>query len=218
MTPQPPNRPPQTLIGGAVPAQSALEDAGEIELTDADILDAMREIPGYLDITTADFRTIYHLAHRHAIDRLFRGIDAGRLMRSGVRPLVPETPLAEAIPLFVAQGLKTLPVVTPDGQVVGVLTETDIIRALGAGTFLDFLNALLAGSGSVGPDLGRRLAGELMTAPAVTVPTEAGVQEVLAAFAAHPGRGMPVVGPAGRLAGVLLRKDFMRACPLGGDA
>ena len=57
-----------------------------------------------------------------------------------------------------------------------------------------------------------------MTAPAVTVPTEAGLREVLAAFAAHPGRGMPVVGPAGRLAGVLLRKDFMRACPLGGDA
>ena len=42
----------------------------EPELTDEDILDAMRQIPGYLDISTEDFRTIYHLAWRHAMARL----------------------------------------------------------------------------------------------------------------------------------------------------
>ena len=39
-------------------------------LTDADILDAMQHIPGYLDISTDDFRVIYHLAWRHAAARL----------------------------------------------------------------------------------------------------------------------------------------------------
>lgn len=42
----------------------------EPELTDADILDAMQNIPGYLDISTEDFRVIYHLAWRHAVARL----------------------------------------------------------------------------------------------------------------------------------------------------
>jgi CBS domain-containing membrane protein len=42
----------------------------EPELTDEDILDAMRHIPGYLDISTEDFRIIYHLAWRHAVARL----------------------------------------------------------------------------------------------------------------------------------------------------
>jgi CBS domain-containing membrane protein len=42
----------------------------EPELTDADILDAMQHIPGYLDISTEDFRVIYHLAWRHAVERL----------------------------------------------------------------------------------------------------------------------------------------------------
>lgn len=42
----------------------------EPELTDADILDAMQHIPGYLDISTEDFRVIYHLAWRHAVARL----------------------------------------------------------------------------------------------------------------------------------------------------
>jgi CBS domain-containing membrane protein len=41
----------------------------EPELTDADILDAMQHVPGYLDISTEDFRVIYHLAWRHAVER-----------------------------------------------------------------------------------------------------------------------------------------------------
>lgn len=42
----------------------------EIELSDEDILDAMAHISGYIDISAEDFRTIYHLAWRHAIARL----------------------------------------------------------------------------------------------------------------------------------------------------
>jgi hypothetical protein len=42
----------------------------EPELTDEDIIDAMQHVPGYLDISTEDFRIIYHLAWRHAAARL----------------------------------------------------------------------------------------------------------------------------------------------------
>ena len=42
----------------------------EPELSDEDFLDAMDHIPGYLDISTEDFRVIYHLAWRHAVARL----------------------------------------------------------------------------------------------------------------------------------------------------
>jgi CBS-domain-containing membrane protein len=42
----------------------------ELELNDEDILDAMQHVPGYLDISTEDFRVIYHLAWRHAVARL----------------------------------------------------------------------------------------------------------------------------------------------------
>jgi CBS-domain-containing membrane protein len=47
-----------------------IEQMLEPELTDADILDAMQHIPGYLDISTEDFRVIYHLAWQHAVARL----------------------------------------------------------------------------------------------------------------------------------------------------
>ncbi len=50
--------------------ESSEEGKCELELSDEDILDAMQHIPGYLDISTEDFRIIYHLAWQHAMERL----------------------------------------------------------------------------------------------------------------------------------------------------
>lgn len=190
---------------------SAQDDPAEIELTDDDILEAMREIPGYLDITAMDFRAVYRLAHRHAIDRLFSGITAGRLMRREVSPLTPEIPLAEAIPSFVRQGLKSLPVVDGQQRVLGILTETDVLRWLGAETFLGLLARVIMDDSCIKSEQHHRPVGEFMTSPVVSVPLDAGLRELLAAFAGHPGRAMPVISTDGRLAGLLLRKVFLSA-------
>jgi hypothetical protein len=56
--------------------RNRLEDH-EPELSDEDILDAMQHIPGYLDISTEDFRIIYHLAWQHAMERLQAGKGKG---------------------------------------------------------------------------------------------------------------------------------------------
>ena len=39
-------------------------------MSDEDILDAMKSIPGYLDITPGDFKEIFRYAYRHAIERM----------------------------------------------------------------------------------------------------------------------------------------------------
>lgn len=57
--------------------ESNAPDIGELELSDEDILDAMQHIPGYLDISTEDFRIIYHLAWQHAMERLQARKDRG---------------------------------------------------------------------------------------------------------------------------------------------
>lgn len=36
-------------------------------ITEEDVLDAMKKIPGYLDITTSDFLKIYRIAFDHAV-------------------------------------------------------------------------------------------------------------------------------------------------------
>lgn len=184
----------------------------ELELSDEDILDAMRRIPGYIDITTSDFREVYRLAHTHALERLFDSIRAGALMRIGSRPLRPDMRMDEAARLLVEQGLKSLPVVDGAGAVVGVLTESDFLRRLHAETFLELLLRLVREPATFGHRCHETPVAEAMTAPAVTVAEDASFRQILAAFRAHPGRSMPVTDSDGRLRGILLRKDFIASC------
>ena len=40
-----------------------------LELSEADIVEAMRALQGYVDITPGAFREIYHSAYTHAIQQ-----------------------------------------------------------------------------------------------------------------------------------------------------
>ena len=190
------------------------EDTPEIELTDDDILDAMQHIPGYLDITTEDFRSIYHLAHRHALERMFVGVTAGRLMRRAIEPLRPDTTLDLAARSIADSGYKGLPVVDANGYVIGMLTENDYLKRLKAENFLELLLKMLEDSFEFTHRCHETAVSVAMTQPVVTVGQGAGFLEILDAFHQHAGRSMPVTGADGRLIGLLLRKDFFAAYKL----
>ena len=200
-----------------LPGDFTVDPAGdnvpEMELTDDDITDAMRHIPGYLDINTEDFRAIYHLAHHHALERLF-GISASRLMRTEIEPLHPETTLDQAARTLADSGYKGLPVVDADGRVIGMLTETDFLKRLEAGSFLELLLRMLEDSFEFTHRCHETTVSSAMTQPAVTVSRDAGFVEIMEAFRRHDGRSMPVVGADGRMLGLLLRKDFFAAYKL----
>lgn len=187
------------------------DDVPEMELTDGDILDAMQHIPGYLDISTEDFRTIYHLAHHHAVGRLFGKIRAGNLMRTDVLPLHPGMYLDEAAKALVQSGYKALPVVNADGTVIGILTENDFLRRLQVNTFLELLLNMLDDSFEFQHRCHETPVHKAMTSPAITVRKDAGIGEIIRAFHRHEGRSLPVVDHDGKLLGLLLRKDFLKA-------
>jgi CBS domain-containing membrane protein len=187
------------------------DDLPELELSDEDILDAMRHIPGYLDISTEDFRAIYHLAHRHALRRLVGNVRAGRLMRVGIEPVRADMTLEQAAASMARQGLKALPVVDDDGGVVGMLTESDFLRRLNADTFLELLLRLVKDASGFRHRCHETPVSEAMTSPPVTIPEQAGFFDIIGAFHKHEGRSMPVVDEGGRLRGLLLRKDFIHA-------
>jgi len=191
------------------------DEIAHVELSDEDIVDAMKHIEGYLDITAEDFKEVYALAHRHAEDRLLGALQAERLMRTGVAPLAPGTMLDEAARALVKSGFKGLPVVDADGRVIGMLTETDFLRRLKANTFLDLLLKMIDDSCGISHRCHETPVREAMTAPAITVRPQAGFREMMAAFRRHTGRGMPVAGEDGRLRGLLLRKDFLEALDRG---
>jgi CBS domain-containing membrane protein len=190
------------------------DNSSELELTDDDILDAMQHIPGYLDISTEDFRAIYHLAHRHALERMFSGVTAGSLMRSPIEPLQPDTTLDIAARTLADSGYKGLPVVDAKGYVVGVLTETDFMKRLKARNFMELLLKLLDDSFEFTHRCHETAVSAAMTQPAVTIRQDAEFIEIMDAFHRHSGRSMPVVAADGRLLGLLLKKDLFAAYKL----
>lgn len=188
---------------------TADETVPEVELSDNDILDAMQHIPGYVDISTGDFREVYHLAHHHAIDRLLGDLRAENLMRAVATPLAPAIMLDEAARTLVASGFKALPVVDGENRVIGMLTETDFLRQLKAGAFLELLLMMIDGTCELSHCCHETTVRDAMTTPAVTVRPEAGFREMMAGFRRHAGRSMPVADVDGRLRGLLIRKDFL---------
>jgi CBS-domain-containing membrane protein len=195
----------------AAPEETSVD---ALDLDDDDVLDAMRQIPGYLDISTEDFRALYLLAQAHARQRLLRGLRAADLMLVGIRPLAPDWSLHVAATCLVEQGLKALPVTAPDGTVTGILTETDFLGCFAASSYLELLLRLDAASpGDLARCRGMRV-DQAMSAPAICVSEQARAPELLAAFRRHPGRSMPVIGADGRLRGLLLRKDLLHAAHL----
>jgi CBS-domain-containing membrane protein len=196
------------------PLHARGEDLPELELDDEDILDAMRHIPGYLDISTEDFRAIYHLAHSHALDRLFQRVRATHWMLPGIEPLHPDTRLDAAARQLVSQRRKSLPVVDAENRVVGMLTEKDFLRRLRVDSFLELLLKLVADQSLFTHRCHETPVSEAMTAPAITIAEQAGFRDIVHAFHRHEGRSMPVIDDEGRLKGLLLRKDFIKACHL----
>jgi CBS-domain-containing membrane protein len=187
--------------------------AGEFPLTDADIYEAMQEIPGYLDITPGSFREIYRLAYRLARQRLFQEVTAARIMTREVVTVRPDTPVAEVAAAMGRTGVSGVPVVDARRRVVGVISERDFLREMGSGeaNFMSLVAACLRSKGCVALPIKKKAAADLMSAPAVTVPPETTVREVAEVLAAHRINRVPVVDGDGRLVGIVSRGDLLQA-------
>jgi CBS domain-containing protein len=105
-----------------------------------------------------------------------------------------------------------LPVVDDDRRVVGIISEADILSAMGIEkeqTFRDTLKHLL---GETLPE--RKLGdivGDIMTSPVVTVRSDDDISVAAQAMHEKRIRRIPVVDAENRLMGIVSRRDIVRA-------
>jgi CBS-domain-containing membrane protein len=197
---------------GAMTTASLGLQLSPIDLSDDELVGAMRELEGYVDVSVGDLREIYRRAYPRAVERSLRGIRARDFMRVGTRPAHAGMTVAAAARLMAEQGLSSLPVVDAAGRVVGTLAEVDLLHCLCADSILQLLLRLLDDPASV--DGARWTAGvsTVMCPQAAVVGEEAEFDTIDAALRAHGGAGLAVVDSTGRLLGVLSRQDFADAC------
>lgn len=100
-----------------------LSGLSSIDLSENDVMAAMKSIDGYIDITPGDFNEIYRAAFRYAVDRLSRLVNAQEIMTRQVITVGPETGLAETARMMASANISGVPVVNPDQTVAGVISE-----------------------------------------------------------------------------------------------
>ncbi|MCK9375681.1 MAG: CBS domain-containing protein [Syntrophobacterales bacterium] len=185
-----------------------------IDLKEEDILEAMRAIPGYLDITPGDFKEVYRLAFQHALERLSRAVTAAEIMTADVVAVKPDTPVADVAAAMGQHGVSGVPVVEADHRVVGVISEKDFLSHMGVSeprNFMSLVAGCLRTKGCVALPIKRSLAKDIMSAPAVTVSPETTVSTIAALFTDRGINRVAVTDPEGRLLGLVSRGDIVKA-------
>ncbi len=185
--------------------------------TRADVLRALDTVEDHLNeqhaTRTAGDR---HPAGEHRADHDGAGLSHPRgwsrrvsdVMTTSVVTVDRITPYKEIARLLTEHRISGLPVLKMGRQVVGVVTEADLLAAE------DKVQRRLHAAGRR-PRWPRRqqhpalTAGELMTAPAITIGPHATVPAAARVMTAQHIRRLPVVDEKGRLAGVVSRRDLL---------
>ncbi len=185
-----------------------------IEISDEDIYEAMKDIPGYLDITPDDLKASYRHAYRHAVERIMHSVTASQLMTRTVLHVGRKTPLQEVAEIMAGNGISGLPVTEEHMTVAGVISEKDFISRMctdAAGNFMCVIAECLKNRGCIALTIRAQNAEDIMTSPAISVREDTNLAEIISMFAERAINRVPVVDLEGHLVGIVSRGDIIRS-------
>ena len=125
----------------------------------------------------------------------------------------PETSLKEVAKTFAEHRISGAPVVGPEGTVLGVISEADVVvKEMGPDASRHGLLArLLFADADADPRGAAKTAGDAMTSPAITTMPNRSIAEVACTMVDRGVKRLPVVDEHGTLVGIVSRGDLVRA-------
>lgn len=121
----------------------------------------------------------------------------------------PDTPFKQVVAQMRTRDVSALPVVGADDRVLGIVSEADLLVKQEIYRPLDEA----AASKHLRADRQRRAEGltaaDLMTSPAITVPASTTIGEAARVMNGQGVKRLPVVDEAGKLRGVVSRRDLL---------
>jgi CBS-domain-containing membrane protein len=136
-----------------------------------------------------------------------------KIMTRDVTAITPETPAIEVVELLLGKLFKAVPVIDQDRQVVGIITDGDLLRKAGMPVRLAVEERLdPADLREILARVSReKTAGQIMTHPARTVQADEALGHVVQTMLTQGLKRLPVVDEQGRLVGMVSRLDILRA-------
>ena len=133
------------------------------------------------------------------------------LMTSEVATVTPTMSLRDAAALLAAKGISGVPVLNTASEVVGVLSEADIVVKAGGEVARNrLLGWLLKSDLDLDAKIRAETVEDAMTAPPVTISPKRPVHEAARLMVAENVNRLPVVDK-GKLVGIVTRADIVRA-------
>lgn len=133
---------------------------------------------------------------------------ASDVMSLGAATIPPDASLAQAIRTMSDHRISALPVVDPDGQLQGIISEGDFFRR-------DERAARLTALFGADPaarleTLEARTVDELMSRSPITIGSDASMEEAIGLMERHAVKRLPVLAE-GRVVGLISRADVLHA-------
>lgn len=141
----------------------------------------------------------------------------GEIMLRDVPIVHRDTPLPTTIERLLETAKRRVVVVDDAGQVVGIITDGDVLRRAAQRDRPGALRSLLDWFGGERPPnsvelaTAGRSAADIMTSPVVTVAPETSLAEAIRLMIAHRVKRLPVVAADGRLVGMVGRAGVLTA-------
>lgn len=137
------------------------------------------------------------------------------VMTAPVISVGPSASLRSAVGTMIGKRLSGLPVVDEAGNLVGVLSEGDLLRRgeLGTERKVSGWLAFLRGPGAAASDYVRthsRLVGDIMTPDPIAITEETDLDEIVELMEKRRVKRLPVLRD-GKLVGIVTRADLLRA-------
>ena len=189
-----------------------MNDKVHDEISEDDLMAALKETKTYAQISAEDLKKIYSIAFKHAKSRLTSKILVRDVMSENVIAAQKFDDITSAARILSENNISGLPVVDKENRVIGIISEADVLAMMGTQrqhTFKDFIMHLF------GHPLPERkmgdLVGDIMTPTPITIRPDADISEAAKIMDEKRIRRLAVVDPENRLVGVISRRDILKA-------
>jgi CBS domain-containing protein len=131
------------------------------------------------------------------------------LMTHNVVTARPDTGFKDLVDTMASERVSALPVVDADGQVVGIVSEADLLHKLERPDHSAAARLVSRERREATAKAAGGVAADLMTAPAVTIGPDSTAGAAARLMHEHQVKRLPVVDGDGRLVGIVARRDLL---------